>query len=265
MPYGQRAYSAPLDRSLILLSRTSLASEIFELTFQTEPGLNLIPGHFVHLALESFPLRRPLSVAGYESGSGVLTLIVQDVGKGSHALCGLEPRTCLRGLLPLGTPFPMERVMQALKEGRQVWVVGGGIGLAPLLFCVWKLGEAGFSVVNFLGFRDKEHVFKVREFQDCGKTLVSIGGFVTDLLPEALREGSPDLLLACGPTPMLRALQKICAEHKIDALASLEERMGCGIGACLVCSCKVQKRASFDYQRVCKDGPVFDLAEVSFE
>ena len=253
------------DRVLTLASVQPLASEIVELRFQTDKNLDVLPGHFVHLSVGGFSLRRPISVADYSPRDGRLTLIVQDVGAGTRALASLAPGTPLRALFPLGRPFPMPSILDGMRGGKKTWIVAGGIGLAPMLFCSRLIREAGFSVTSFVGFRDSEHAFGLELLKRCGPTVPAVGGFVTDSLLSALRDNRPDLILACGPTPLLRVLREICVEHKIAALASLEERMGCGVGACLVCNCKVRVGTNFDYRRVCKDGPVFDLAEVNFE
>ena len=136
--------------------------------------------------------------------------------------------------------------------------------MAPLILLARRLREAGCEVESFLGFRDEERVYGVRELEKYGAARLSVGGAVTDAVRERLSGGLPDLILTCGPTPMMKAVQTLCTERGIEARASLEEYMGCGLGACLVCNCKVKAKSGFAYKRVCADGPVFDLREVVF-
>jgi dihydroorotate dehydrogenase electron transfer subunit len=119
---------------------------------------------------------------------------------------------------------------------------------------------------SFAGFRDGGKVFGTDEMAACGELSLSVEGVVTDLVDKALSRERPDLILACGPVPMLRSLKTICARRrrKTKVYASLEERMGCGVGACLVCNCGIKAEGNFSYKRVCADGPVFDLSEVEF-
>ncbi|MDR3321911.1 MAG: dihydroorotate dehydrogenase electron transfer subunit [Synergistaceae bacterium] len=226
-------------------------------------GLDFIhplPGQFVHAAVPGSFLRRPVSVAGFSEDGGKLRLIVRRVGEGSRTLAALPVGSVVKMLCPLGRPFPMELAESA----GSVWIVAGGIGLAPLLFAARYARERGVEIESFAGFRDEAQVFGVEELEECGGLKLSLGGLVTDALLEALERERPGMILACGPGAMLRALQRICAERGISAYVSLEEHMGCGVGACLVCSCGVNDESGFAYKRVCADGPTFNLSEVAF-
>jgi dihydroorotate dehydrogenase electron transfer subunit len=161
-------------------------------------------------------------------------------------------------LMPLGNPFPMK-----LARGALVWHVGGGIGVAPLIYAARSICGArdGARIKSFLGFREEQDIFGELELGKFGEVSTDTGGFVTDTARSALAFERPDVIFSCGPAPMMAALQKICREENLKAYVSLEARMGCGVGACLVCSCPVNPEQP-EYRRVCRDGPVFDIAEV---
>ncbi len=256
------------DRIVKVISSKPLALGISEIRFHTDEPFEFMPGQFANFSVKNAFLRRPISISDCEPELKEFSIIVQNVGKGSEELANLSAGSEVRALMPLGRPFPMQTIHEVMQNGGKVWIVAGGIGLAPMMLCS-KLFKDTSSVESFIGFRSEEHQFGVENFERCGKVTVSIGGLVTEPLTEALNKSKPDLLLACGPTPLLRALKSLCEEHKIRAYVSLEERMGCGVGACLVCNCKIKAKDAnnpdgFEYKRVCKDGPVFDLAEVMF-
>ena len=248
-----------------MVSARALAPDITEICFAADAPLKACPGQFAHFEIRGALLRRPISIAGFDGERGALRVIVQNVGKGSAALSSLTRGDEVRALLPLGEPFPMKRVMDIISGGGTAWLVSGGIGIAPILFCADIIKKSGLSVKSFAGFRDREHLFCTDELEECGAVSISAGGFVTDDLKLALETEIPDIILSCGPSPMLAVLQGICRAHNITAYVSLEEHMGCGIGACLVCSCKINRADGFSYKRVCSDGPVFELSEVVFE
>jgi dihydroorotate dehydrogenase electron transfer subunit len=269
----------PRDGIAVINSRIPIADDIVEITLKLrkgdqERGAELsppdfatpLPGQFAHVAIPGNFLRRPISIAGYNEESRTLRLIVQRVGRGSETLTELPLGSELRVLLPLGNPFPFPVGMigDIAVPVDKVWIVAGGIGLAPMLFAA-KYAYGSVQIDSFVGFRDEVKVFGVSELETCGKCEVSVGGLITEPLLKALNGERPDLLFACGPEPMLRALQKICADHRLTAYASLEEHMGCGMGACLVCNCGIKSSEGFSYRRVCADGPVFDLSEVAFK
>jgi dihydroorotate dehydrogenase electron transfer subunit len=222
------------------------------------------PGQFAHIALPGAFLRRPISIAGYEREDRLLRLIVRRAGRGTDILCSLPAGSKITALLPLGNPFPLDEIRSVAERGKNIWIASGGIGLAPLLFLARWAYESGIRLDSFAGFTDREKTFGVGELDACGDCEVSTGGFVTDLIEGALKKRKPELIIACGPAPMLAALQKICWEHDVAAYASFEERMGCGIGACLVCGRGFGEGSGFKYRRACIDGPVFDLSEARF-
>ncbi len=209
-------------------------------------------GQFVNIALEGLYLRRPISVCDYEDG--VLTLIYKAVGEGTELMAKLEAGKELDILVGLGNGY------DTTKSGNAPLLVGGGVGVPPLYALCKKLISEGKKPTVILGFNSKEEVFYADEFASLGaKVLVatvdgSVGvkGFVTDAMKEC---GDYTYFYTCGPTPMLKALY---AATVTSGQFSFEERMGCGFGACMGCSCKT----NFGNKRVCKDGPVFEKEEI---
>ena len=221
------------------------------------------PGQFIQMQVPSdaHVLRRPISLMAMDANAGTLTLAIQPKGKGTQMICALKAGDTIRCLGPLGTGFDG-------KGAQTIYFVGGGVGVAPV--CGAMDGFATESSQAFFGFRTTAHVYGMTQ-APCKVTAVSDDGsigekaLVTKPLMEAIEAKRPDLIMACGPTPMLRAVQKIANELDIPCQLSLEERMGCGIGACLGCNVKVNlPDGSWVYKRVCKDGPVFDSKEVEF-
>jgi dihydroorotate dehydrogenase electron transfer subunit len=219
-------------------------------------GISPEPGQFAHISARGAFLRRPISIAGFDADENLLRIIVRVAGAGTAKIAGMAPGDSVKTLLPLGRPFPR------VAPGGRVWLVGGGVGAAPLMFAAKRLP----GVKSFVGFRDAASSFGVDELGESGEVSQVTGGFVTDHVARALENERPDAIFACGPPPMLAALRKICAAAETAAFASLEARMGCGVGACLVCACRVRKRdGSPGSARVCRDGPVFSLPEVIFQ
>jgi dihydroorotate dehydrogenase electron transfer subunit len=259
----------PLDIPMIIRSAKWIAKGTREiiLTPAAKPDgaemISPLPGQFAHISIPGVFLRRPVSIAGYDGEDHLLRLLVRRAGRGTDILSELPEGSELRALLPLGNPFPVGQISDAAR-GQGVWLVSGGIGVAPLLFLARQAVKSGVRLDSFAGFTDKESAFGINELEACGECALSVGGFVTDLISDALKERRPDLIVACGPAPMLASLQKICGEHALAAYASFEERMGCGIGACLVCNCGFDTDGGFAYRRVCLDGPVFNLLEAKF-
>jgi len=246
----------------------AIAKGIYEMAIECS-DLNVtsfIPGQFIHIRIPRAPyllLRRPVSVNRFERQGELLIIVYQVKGEGTNILSKVQEKEDIDFLGPLGNGFFIPT------ESQRVFVVGGGIGIAPLRYCLDFWGDRTFY--SFLGFRKKEYAYSLDDFyRYCKKLWVtsedgSIGekGLVTQVLERVIKEGTiPELILACGPKPMLSALQNIARKYRIPCQISLEERMGCGIGGCLVCSCKVKKDSGWTYQRVCRDGPVFDSREV---
>ncbi|NLG37363.1 MAG: dihydroorotate dehydrogenase electron transfer subunit [Clostridiales bacterium] len=245
-----------------------VARDIFELTVESDLARTpSLPGQFVHVAVPGgdLLLRRPISLYDVDRTAGVFRLIVQQKGEGTARLCALAPGAKLDLLGPLGRGFTLPA------GARRVALAGGGIGAAPLCYCLRKWPGVEFEM--FVGFRGAQYAYGLHEFGARSRLYAasddgSLGqkGFVTELLAQRLEQQSFDAVLACGPLPMLRALARVMAAHPdIPCQISLEERMGCGVGACRVCACRIREAGEERYMRVCRDGPVFPIEKVVLE
>lgn len=218
------------------------------------------PGQFVHIRCGEKLLRRPISIC--DADGDILRIVVEVRGEGTRWLAERKMGDKLDILGPLGRGFDV--------SGERILVVGGGIGVPPLLFAAKRASEAH----AILGFRTAKAVIMPGNFRDCCAAVQittddgSLGrcGLVTDAVREKLKTVSFDRVLACGPKPMLGALSRVCAEAGVPLQVSLEERMACGVGACLGCACRTKGAdGTGRYSRVCVDGPVFDAEEVVFD
>ncbi|WP_368234150.1 dihydroorotate dehydrogenase electron transfer subunit [Anaerotruncus rubiinfantis] len=221
-------------------------------------------GQFVHLRADGFFLRRPISICEIDRQSGELRIVFEVRGDGTAKLAELRKGDFIDLLGPLGNSFSQ------LARDSRVILVGGGIGVPPMLETAKAYGPNATAII---GFRSADAVILQADFKaaGCDTRLAtddgSAGyhGFVTGLLEARLKEGPADLICACGPMPMLRGVVGLAEQYGVRSEVSLEERMGCGVGACLVCACKTVKDGREIYTHVCKDGPVFDGKAVVFE
>lgn len=247
---------------LNILDCRALAKEIFQIDLSGDfPFSSAVPGQFLHILIDdgsTYVLRRPISIADIDPDFGKVSIVFRKVGKGTAWLSARQPGDKLDVLGPLGNGFPLP------EAGSRILVVGGGIGVPPLYELSKGLVERNCNISIYLGFRSFAEAFWIERFQNLGATCVfsddgSIGeqGLVTSGLD--LQEGNWDFVYSCGPTPMLRGLQKLCAGTSIAGYMSVEERMACGVGACYGCACK---SPSGEQKRVCVDGPVFSFQEV---
>ena len=222
------------------------------------------PGQFVHIRCgEGLLLRRPISVCSCmeDEPDDLLSIVFEVRGEGTRWLAGRELGDSLDVLGLAGNGFD-------LKPGGRYLLVGGGIGIPPMLGCAQYTGGRATAI---LGGRSRDKIILEDFFrEDCAKVLCatddgSLGhhGFVDALVRRELSEDRGyDGVLACGPKPMLRNVAKVAEEFGIPCQVSMEERMGCGVGACLVCACDM---ADGSRKHVCKDGPVFDSREVDWD
>ena len=229
------------------------------------------PGQFLHIRCSEGNdplLRRPLSIHYADQKTGHVGVLYQEAGEGTMWL-SKRNNGLLDVLGPLGRGFTLPT------EKQRLVLVGGGIGIAPLFFLLRELSAAGYAsdTTLFLGARNVQQLFIEKDAQKLGFTVRSATddgstgyhGLVTDLLAEALQQETgkkPDFVYACGPSPMLEKVCSILNEAETAGEVSLEERMGCGVGACLSCVCKTKGEESFAYRRVCVEGPVFKAKEV---
>ena len=220
-------------------------------------------GQFVHIACgEGNLLRRPISIC--EAGEGRLRIVFQVKGEGTKWLADRKEGDTLDVLGPLGHGFDTAAL------GARPVLIGGGIGVPPMLQAVKCAKAAGAAPRAILGFRNQGAVILEEDFRAVCETFVTTDdgsyarhGFVTDVLKELVADATG--VAACGPKPMLKAIAAIAKQAGLPCQVSMEERMGCGIGACLVCACALKaENGETRYGHVCKDGPVFNAEEVEW-
>lgn len=244
-----------------ILSQTSLADGIYDMTLKAEDiAAEAKAGQFISVYVndKSKILPRPISICGINKEEGTLRIVYRVAGEGTRQLSGYDRGDSVKILGPLGNGF--------MKKDSKAILIGGGIGIPPMLELAKEL-SCDKTIV--LGYRDSQ-MFLKDEFEPYGNVVVStedgsVGtrGNVIDAIKEQGVEGN--IIYACGPTPMLRGIKAYAQEHDMEAQISMEERMACGIGACLACVCKskeVDGHSHVHNKRVCKDGPVFDAREV---
>ena len=232
----------------------ALTKTVYKMKLEGDVSEITSPGQFVNIKLDGKYLRRPISVCDCENG--VLTLIYKVVGKGTEQMAEMTAGQELDILTGLGNGYNTDL------SGDKPVLLGGGVGVPPLYMLAKKLIAQGKEVTVILGFNTKEEIFCEEDFKALGaKTIVAtadgsygVKGFVTD----ALKDVDYTYFYTCGPEPMLKALFKATAT---SGQLSFEERMGCGFGACMGCSCKVIT----GYKRICKDGPVLEKEEILWE
>lgn len=232
-----------------LISNREIAKNTFEMVLSGDTS-GIRPGQFVDLRLDGYYLRRPISVCDFEPGR--LTLIYKVVGRGTKAMSELAPDAVIDTLTGLGNGY------DTVPSGERPLLIGGGAGVPPLYALAKKLLAEGKKPTAILGFNAKEEIFYKDEFQALGvETVVAtadgsfgVRGFVTDAMDIPYT-----YFYTCGPEPMLRAVYD---KSVTSGQFSLEERMGCGFGACMGCTC----RTKTGHKRVCKDGPVFEKEEL---
>ena len=241
-----------------VLENKRIADEIYSLTFAAEEEIAVRPGQFVMVGVGGFPLRRPIAVCKAEGER--FTVCYRLKGGGTRALAR-EYKTGekLSVLMPLGNGFYVK------ESEKKVAVVGGGVGIFPLISAIRAYSKSK-QVYAYMGFRSRASVCMEFDMPRGEKLVIatddgSVGfhGTSVQAFMQDVDEIKPDVVLACGPTPMLRALKSAMHGRNIPVYVSLEERMGCGIGACLVCVCEKTDGA---HARVCKDGPVFEIGDV---
>ena len=227
-----------------------LTGTVYEMILTGDTGAITAPGQFVNLRLDGRFLRRPISVC--DLSGDALTLVYKAVGEGTRQMSAMTPGQKLDVLTGLGNGYDLSRA------GDAPLLLGGGVGVPPLYLLARRLIAAGRSVSVVLGFNTAAEVFYQKEFETLGARVTvttadgscGVKGFVTDALPAEY-----SYFYTCGPEPMLRAVYKATAT---SGQFSFEERMGCGFGACMGCSC----RTVTGYKRICKDGPVLQKEEI---
>ena len=235
-----------------IVSNRELAPNTFEMVLSGDCSAITAPGQFINIQLDGFYLRRPISVC--DCINGRVTIIYKVVGKGTKVMSAMVRGQKLDVLTGLGNGYNIEN------SGDRPLLIGGGAGVPPMYLLAKKLIEKGVKPVTILGFNKESELFYVDDFKALGIEVIvctadgSVGvkGFVTDGMKAA---GDFTYTYACGPEPMLKAIYNA---SDISGQYSFEERMGCGFGACMGCSCKTK----YGNKRICKDGPVLVKEEI---
>ena len=233
-------------------SNTPLTRDVMKMVLGGDTSAITAPGQFVNILLEGKFLRRPISVCDYDEQA--LTIIYKVVGKGTAQMKDMVPGQTLDILTGLGNGYDLSCA------GDAPVLLGGGVGVPPMYNLAKKLVDMGKQVTVILGFNTASEIFYEAEFRalGCNVTVTTadgsygVTGFVTDALP-----GNYTHFYTCGPEPMLKAVYKATST---SGQMSFEERMGCGFGACMGCSCKTLT----GYKRICKDGPVMRKEEIAW-
>ena len=248
-----------------VISQEEISNGIFSLWIKNEGAKHASCGQFVGVYPKdkSTLLMRPISICETNPEKGEMRLVYRVAGKGTKEFSSLKKDDTVKVLANLGNGFPVDEV-----KGKCIVLMGGGIGIPPMLGTAKAL--KGEDVHAYLGYRNND-TFLSDEFLNYSKVYlasedgsVGVKGNVIDALKASVNI-KPDVIMACGPMPMLRAIKKYAEENNIKAYISLEERMACGVGACLGCVCKTVKKDDHSHvnnTRICTEGPVFDAAEV---
>lgn len=253
------------QEKMTVVEQKYLAKNIFELTLKGELVQVMTPGQFVHVKVSETQeplLRRPISIANVDKEKCEFTMIYRAEGRGTIVLSEKRAGDMVDVFGPLGNGFPVD----AAKEGQTALLVGGGIGVPPLHELSKQLNARGVKTIHVLGFQSEDVCFYEEEFQRLGETYIATvdgtkgtKGFVTTVFDEV--KPTFDIFYACGPLPMLKALENYYPEQ--PGYMSFEQRMACGIGACFACVCDTTDKVDASYVKVCSDGPVFPKGVVA--
>jgi len=232
-----------------IVSNERIAERVWRMVLKGDTT-GILPGQFVEIEIPGFYLRRPISVCNIEGDE--LTIIYKTVGQGTAAMAQMHAGEGLNILTGLGNGYDLT------KAGNETLLIGGGVGVPPLIYAAKELRKAGKRVTAVIGFNTADEVFGEQEMQAMGcevKVCTMDGsygekGVVTDLIVK-----DAPFYYACGPLPMIKAILRTVGTN---GQISMEERMGCGVGICMGCTIETHN----GYKRVCKEGPVFDAKEI---
>lgn len=253
---------------MTIVSQKQLAPRIFELVLQGKlVGEMQKPGQFIHIKVPraDLLLRRPISLSQINQEEQTCTIIYRVEGDGTRYFSEMSVGDQLDVMGPLGNGFDTSVV----SSGQTAFIVGGGIGVPPLYELSKQLKAKGVNVVHFLGFASRDVMYYKNEFLALDDTRFStddgsygVHGHVGNMLVEALKDGQPDAVYACGATGMLKTVDQLFHDHP-HAYLSLESRMACGMGACYACVCHLQDdETGTKSKKVCDQGPIFHTGEV---
>lgn len=251
-------------KDFILISNERLNVNYSKMTLipaDKEELMEIQPGQFVQVAVDTpgVFLRRPISINDVDKDRNAIVLLVRNAGKGTDALINKENGAIINILLPLGNGFTTSAT-----EKSRLLLIGGGVGVAPLLYLGKKLKQQGLSPEFLLGARSKDDLLELDEFNSVGTVhictedgTIGIRGFVTN---HPVLTENVDRYYCCGPAPMMKAIAQIAYSNAIDCEVSLENMMACGLGACLCC---VEKTVKGNVC-VCTEGPVFNINKLTW-
>ncbi|MBO6231900.1 MAG: dihydroorotate dehydrogenase electron transfer subunit [Ruminiclostridium sp.] len=248
-----------------IVGKKTLAENIYSFTVRCPEVAELARcGQFVHILAPGFTLRRPISICGIDREEGTIRFVFVIKGHGTEAIARLNEGDMIDMIAPLGNGFSV----QSAPADKRVIVVGGGIGVPPML----ETAKNCSKVTAVLGFRSYGNIILADEFRTvCDSVQIctddgSVGekGIVTAPLTRELDKGDVGAVFACGPLRMLGAVAELTHRYGVFCEVSLEERMGCGVGACVGCVARIRRGGEEKLLRVCKDGPVFNAEEVLF-
>ena len=246
-----------------VVSQECLADDVYRMVIKTEIAKLAVSGQFVSVYCEDKTrmLPRPISLCAIDKAEGTITLVYRIAGKGTDEFSRYEAGHKVKLLGPIGNGFTI--------EGSRPIVIGGGIGVPPMLQLSREFSALGVRPQIVLGYRDSQ-LFLKEEFEALGDLYIATDdgsagchGTVVDAMKAAGLDG--DVIYACGPKPMLRAIKQFAVQNDIKCYVSMEERMACGVGACLACVCQttgVDDHSQVKNARVCVDGPVFLATDI---
>ena len=250
----------------VVLSQERIAEDIYSMWIKTDAASEAKPGQFISMYTNDGAklLPRPISICEIDKSEGSLRVVYRVTGKntGTEEFSRMKAGDIIPVIGPLGNGFPYEKA-----EGKRVFLMGGGIGVPPILELAKQMNCEKKQII--MGYRNAE-TFLRDEFEQNGEVYISTedGSVGTKgNVMDAIRENglNADMIYACGPTPMLRAIKEYAEANGIECYISLEERMACGIGACLACVFQTKEKdhhSNVNNKRICKDGPVFLSTEV---
>ncbi|MCM1125201.1 MAG: dihydroorotate dehydrogenase electron transfer subunit [Lachnospiraceae bacterium] len=250
-----------------VLSQQMIAPAVYDLWIETELAKEARAGQFlgIYPADRSHLLPRPISICQVDRQKGAIRLVYRIAGEGTREFSGWQMGQRVEVLGVLGNGFPVEEC-----RNKRVFLLGGGIGIPPMLELAKELKEQDTLPIIIVGYRDN-HLFLMEDLERYGEKVLTatedgsagVKGNVMDVLRQ--KKLKPEVLMACGPMPMLRAIKDYARQEGAKAYISLEERMACGVGACLGCVCRTTQKDRHSHvnnARICTDGPVFDAQEV---
>lgn len=250
-------------QDFVLCEKQQLTSTIYDFRLKNAEIAEITrPGQFAHILVPGKTLRRPISVC--DVNGDTIRIVFEVRGEGTAILSESKIGDTINMIAPLGRGFD-------IPSGRRVAFIGGGIGVPPMLYSARRAAMMGCEVTIINGFRDRKAVILTEDFKALGCRVIEttddgsygIHGFVTTPLADII--GGLDMVCACGPTPMLKNISALAQKNGVDCFVSLEQRMACGVGACLGCAVEIKRNdGTTTYKHVCKDGPVFDSKEVAW-